>query len=444
MRWMPILAVGVVATGVGRSLAAEPPAAWTEQEVVAALRKGEMPPGVDPRFVAAVRKIDELRGQLEFDSEGRLVGADLASDRISVTNAEVQRLLALPNLKRLRVSGSALGRQGIEHISQLSGLAELALWNVPLDNDKLGLLGSLKALTSLSIHRTALLSDAGLVHLRRFPKLTHLALVEVGITDRGVAQIVRDLPKLRLLDLRNCAQVTNAGIEHLRGLAGLRVLRLGGHQINDQTLAIVGRMPSLVGLTVQEAVISDAGLPLLRDLPLEELQLFRCYGISDEGLAHLAAFTKLRRLMLRDLAITGSGLAVVRHMPELTSLRLSETGVGDAAMGHLMGLAKLRRLELRQTRVSDAGMEAVGRLEALEYLDLSATQMGDLGVARLARLSKLRFLDLAQNAGVSDAAVPALGSLASLRELNLRQTSVSEEGLRRLQTSLPACRIQHP
>lgn len=442
MKWLLMLVFAFGAVGVGWSAAAEPGSVWTEEAAVAALRKGEVPPGVDARFVAAVRKIEELRGQLDFDSAGRLVGADLASDRISVTDSEVEHLRAFPNLKRLRVSGSALGRRGIEHISQLSGLTELALLNVPLDNEGLGLLASLGGLTSLSIHRTAVLNDAGLVHLRRFPQLVHLGLLEVGITDRGVAQIVGELPKLRLLDVRNCAQVTNSGIERLRGLAELRVLRLGGHQINDDTLAIVGRMPRLVGLTVQEAVITDAGLAHLRDLPLEELQLFRCYGISDEGLGHLAAFTKLRRLMLRDLAITGSGLVVLRHMPELSILRLSETGVDDSAVGHVMALPKLTRLELRQTRVTDAGMEAVGRLAALEYLDLSATQVGDAGIVRLGGLRKLRFLDLTQNAGVTDGAVPALARLTSLRDLNLQQTSLSDEGFRRLQDALPGCRIQ--
>lgn len=442
MKWLHILALagGIILTGPAP--AAKGFSAPSEQSLVADIRKGEVPPGADPRFVAAIRKIAELRGQVEFDDSGRLVAVDLASDRISVTDGEVQRLLALPNLKRLRVSGSALGRRGLEHISRLSGLVELALLNVPLDNDGLGLLASLTRLTSLSIHRTALLNDAGLVHLRRFPQLTHLSLIEVNLTDRGVAQIVHDLPALRLLDLRNCAQVTNAGIEFLRNLENLRVLRLGGHQINDATLALVGRMRSLVALTVQEAVITDAGLAQLRGLPLEELQFFRCYGVSDEGLRHFGAFIKLRRLMLRDLAITGAGLSVVRRMPELNLLRLSETGVDDAALGHLLGLPKLTRLELRQTRVTDAGMEAVGRLAALEYLDLSATQVGDAGVTRLAALHKLRFLDLALNSGVSDAAVAGLASLTSLRELNLQQTSVSDEGFRRLQAALPGCHIQ--
>ncbi len=413
----------------------------SEQAIAEAVRAGKVPDGADPRFVAAITTIDGLRGQVEFDAAGRLVGADLASDRISVTDAELARLSALPNLKRLRVSGAGVTRAGIDQISRMAKLTDLSLLNVQIDNDGLQRLAGLPQLAALTVHRSALVDDAGLAHLTRFPKLANLSLLEVNLTNQGVANLVRDLPSLRLLDLRNCAQVGNPGFEHLRGLKRLKVLRLGGYQVNDQSLAIVKDLRWLAGLTVQEAPITDAGLAHLSDLPLEELNLFRCYSLTDEGLRCLGGFPKLRQLMLRDLPITGAALAHLGAKPSLALVRLSETGVDDAGLAHLRGLAGIVRLELRQTQVTDAGLDVVGALANLEHLDLAANRITDAGVARLSGLTKLRVLDLTLNGDVTDAAVEHLVRLQALQALHLGQTGVSDEGVRRLARALPSCKI---
>jgi hypothetical protein len=43
------------------------------------------------------------------------------------------------------------------------------------------------------------------------------------------------------------------------------------------------------GLALRQLHITDASLPVLTSLPLEELWLFNCAGISDEGWERLAA-----------------------------------------------------------------------------------------------------------------------------------------------------------
>ena len=55
--------------------AAERPAgaAKTEQAQVAAIRAKANLDGIDPALVGAVRRIDEVRGQIEFDRRGRLI-----------------------------------------------------------------------------------------------------------------------------------------------------------------------------------------------------------------------------------------------------------------------------------------------------------------------------------------------------------------------------------
>ena len=118
------------------------------------------------------------------------------------------------------------------------------------------------------------MTDRGLPCLRQLPKLTKLGLLEVGITNRGLEELGR-LGKLRMLDLRGSAQVGNAGLEQLRALRQLQALRLGGYQINDDTLALLVKikLPSLTSLTIDEAAVTDAGLAHLAVLPLEDISI---------------------------------------------------------------------------------------------------------------------------------------------------------------------------
>ena len=227
-------------------------------------------------------RIKALGGQLEFDKDGKLVGVDLASDRVSVTDADVPLLLKLPNLKRLKLSGGGITAAGVARISTIAGLTDLGLLDVQVDNAGLGQLARLTNLGSLSIRRSPLLNDEGLKHLAQLPKLTNLGLLEVGITDKGVA-LLADLPHLRLLDLRGCSQISNAGLGRLRTMQTCGCIRLGGYQIDDASLAILADIKSLVGVTIEEAAITDAGLASLAQLPLQEINLSRCFGITDDG-----------------------------------------------------------------------------------------------------------------------------------------------------------------
>lgn len=354
----------------------------TEQDQVEAIRQ-DKPTDVPAPFVAAVKRIDELRGQIEF-ADGKLVEVDLSSDRVSVADDDLHHLAALPNLRRLRLTSSGMTTKGIEQISGLAGLTELAILQAQIDAAGLKQLARLSRITSLTIQRSAVLDNTAVPHLALFPKLTHLALIEANLTDAGVEQIVRTLPNLRLFDVRGCGLTTNAGFARLPALKQLRVLRVGGAQVNDQTLAIVGKMTWLTGLTVQEAAITNAGLGQIARLPLEDITLFRCYSVDDEGLAHLAGMKKLRQATLRDLPITGTGLVHLADKEGLVALRLSETGIDDAALVHLVKLRNLRRLDLHQTRVGDAGLASLAGLTALEQLDLSQTAVTTDGLKQLA------------------------------------------------------------
>ncbi len=383
-----------------------------------------LPSDLDPAWIVAVQRVDQVGGSFEFEANGRLVGIDLAGGRVTVRGADLQHLVAFEDLRRLRISSSDAGSTEIAPLARLSQLRELALNNSKIDADGLRELSVLEHLVSLDLQRSIHLHDESLAVLADFPSLEELGLVEGVITDAGLDRLQR-VRRLRRLDLRACSQVTNAGLEKLAGFESLRVLRVGGAVIDDTSLTVLAKVANLSSLTIEDASITDQGLAALGNLPLEDLSLSRCFGITDAAFPTIGQFSRLRQLYIRDILIGGSELGQLASIPGLVSLRLRQTAVGDSALDALADLPALRRLELAQTWITDEGLASIGRLHRLNHLDLEDNQLSDAGVQHLGSLLELQRLSLAENPAITDAALPWLRPLPKLRDLDLRGTSVS-------------------
>jgi hypothetical protein len=128
-------------------------------------------------------------------------------------------------------------------------------------------------------------------------------------------------------------QISNAGLDHLKGLPGLRVLYLNSMELSDQGLR------GLKGLT-----------------ELEVLYLSNT-RVSDAGCEHLKGLAKLKILTLSDTRVTGAGLQHLKGLTKLEVLKLSGTPITDPGLEHLKGLRDLRWLNLERTWVSESGCE---------------------------------------------------------------------------------------
>ena len=313
----------------------------SDAALVDALRAGRPIASADRPFAAAVRRIDALRGKLEFDGAGRLTGVDLAGDRISVADADIALLASLPRLRSVRLSGSEITTTGLVRLRPLADLAELALQDTQIDDAGLRKLTSLKRLETLSLRRANNLTDNALACLKEFPVLTRLALIEDGFSDEGL-EYLKGLAQLRVLDLRGCSGVGDAGLARLKSLVHLRGLKIGGAAVSDAGLAVLKSFGYLQSLAIEDCSVSDAGLVQLEGLSIENLALVRCFSIGDAGLVHIKRFP-LRQLALRDTAVTGDGLVQLAGMTTLRSLTLNRCGADDAGLERLAGLKNLAR-----------------------------------------------------------------------------------------------------
>ena len=102
--------------------------------------------------------------------------------------------------------------------------------------------------------------------------------------------------------------------------------------------------------------VTDAGLEHLRGLrQLQVLDLDNTQ-VTDAGLEHLRGLTQLRWLYLDNIGVTDAGVKQLRGLTQLERLSLDDTQVTDAGLVHLRGLTKLEWLDVSNTKVTDAGV----------------------------------------------------------------------------------------
>jgi hypothetical protein len=153
------------------------------------------------------------------------------------------------------------------------------------------------------------------------------------------------------------------------------IKKLGGTVILDKTSGEV------VEVLLMGTQITDAGLEQLKGLTSLTTLFLTHTQITDAGLEHLQGMTSLTRLYLSNTQITDAGLVHLKGMTSLTWLDLRGTQITDAGLEHLKGLTNLTTLCLDFTQITDAGLEYLKGMTNLIVLSLTGTQITDAGLA---------------------------------------------------------------
>ena len=153
---------------------------------------------------AAIAKIDSSGGRTQVieTPAGRVVEVDFSDTGID------DQLLARLLIRQLDVTQLYLDRTGITDASLIT-------------------IQKYKRISVLSLNE-APITDAGLAHLSGLNSLTELNLAGTAVTNAGLAQL-SGLTNLRRVDLSDTA-ITDAGLVHLQGL-GLSEIRLDGRRV---------------------------------------------------------------------------------------------------------------------------------------------------------------------------------------------------------------------
>jgi repressor of nif and glnA expression len=173
---------------------------------------------------AAIRRLQELGGTIQFDREGK----DRAVIRVYLSGVKISDedlliLKELHELKELSISGQTqkspprsdgkITDKGVKTIGQLSKLESLNLCGNRITDTGLKELRELKEIRRLDLSLTAV-TDDGLRALRPFEKLEYLRVWDLKISDVGLNHL-QEIKSLKQVLLAH-AEVTESGLEKLR------------------------------------------------------------------------------------------------------------------------------------------------------------------------------------------------------------------------------------
>lgn len=301
----------------------------------------------------------------------------------------------------------------------------------------------LDLVTLLDLSDAVRVTDEGLRHLAKMPRLEVLNLTGCDITDHGLA-VLRVLPVLREFYLLHHHGISDAGLVNLASCEQLERVDLLGSNVGDGAVRALAGKARLRHFKSGN-LLTDSGLALLRQIPVFEtwqgrttemsLMSFDAQpsylllrgSISEAGLRSLAQLEGVFALNLDDsnLSISASGVRLLAALPHLEWLGLD---ADDETMGTIAGLPHLRMLMCQDTRASDDGFIALSRSRTLQYLwGRRCYGLTGRGFSALARTPALRGLSVSCK-NVDDSALARLPESPSLVEF--MPMDVPDDGFR--------------
>ena len=207
----------------------------------------------------------------------------------------------------------------------------------------------LTTLTTLTL--AANLTDAGLVHLKGLTRLKHLHLSGPQITDAGLEH-VKGLTGLTTLVLSG-TQITGSGLVHLKGLTNLTSLVLSGTQFYD------AEFESLKAWTGREVKTAKPTPETPNTSPLSQKDAVGAIEFLGGSVQFDATSGDVIQVRLSGRRRISDGhLRYVKDLTTLTTLTLA-ANLTDAGLVHLKGLTRLKHLHLSGPQITDAGLEHV-------------------------------------------------------------------------------------
>jgi serine/threonine protein kinase len=182
--------------------------------------------------------------------------------------------------------------------------------------------------------------------------------VAVAVRQRGGVVAVKDTSVV-LIDLIEGKNVDADLLRQIRGLGTVGTLHLPGY-VRDEHLEAIKGMQGLRILRVGETQISDAGLVHLTTLPdLDTLEVNGC-KLTDAGMEALNQMPRLTWLDVSRTGISDKGLLAWKKSANLRLLRASHNPkITDAGLVGLSDLSDPQVLEFAGTKVTPAGAEAL-------------------------------------------------------------------------------------
>ncbi len=239
----------------------------------------------------------------------------------------------------------------------------------------------------------------------------------VPVTDDDVA-LLDHIPTLPALVLDGI-DVTDAGLDHLRGLRVLQYLELKN-------------LPKVAG----------PGLKVLNELPsVETLKLFSL-SAAEATIKAVAATKHLPHLIMGTMEIPDGALAALGGNTTMSHVEfeIGATGLTAAGFSQLAKMRKLTQLYVADVPIDDAMAAEIGKMEGLQHLNVRQSALTEAGVVSLGRLRNLTNLTLPAPPA-TPAALAALKKLKALKDMTVGKAMPAED-LAKLRAALKTVSVK--
>ena len=336
----------------------------------------------------------------------------------SITDAELGKLQALPQLKRLFLNGTGVTDDGLQHLQKLDQLV------------------------SLDLDQTEV-SDAGIVLLLELKNLRSLNLLDTNATSVAVGRFHEERPGCRVASL--IAHAANDPGDNGRDLIPSDTAGSGDDTIANSWQAVEASIAKPFKKPFEE--LSQTELDQLRTLYLVDDKIIDLGGavnlvalqvltLQSKSLQNLQGIEKLSQLT----KLTVRGEKQIDDLGPLSGLKfLEELSLQDCRLTDLTPLTDLLRLQVLDIRESEVeSLELLRPLKSLEKLWLPQNRVSDLEPLR--NLSKLKSLRLMDN---PIKLLEPLHGLKSLEFLDVRKTEVNKSEVEKFKAAVPDCEVRH-
>jgi hypothetical protein len=232
-------------------------------------------------------------------------------------DAALQKVVKLPFLKALELTGTRVTAHGLGTLSQAPHLDLLRLRGGHVTDDSLAALQGLD-LKWLIVEPDSRISDLGLAHLGNHTGLLCLKLPGAEISGAGF-RALNGWSELRDLDLSGTAFDDDA-LRHLAAFEKINRLNLSGSQVTGTDFVQLAGCTRLRELNLERTPVSDTHLGQVVSLPALEILSLSDTRVTDAGLRLLAESTSLITLSLVNTDTTASGFRSLARAPCLRTV----------------------------------------------------------------------------------------------------------------------------
>lgn len=290
-----------------------------------------------------------------------------------------------------------------------------------LNEEKASLITKLVGVRDLSVTS---LNGSSTVISARISQLSSLRILKLdgtSIGDEGLRSVA-SLPHLENLDVQNCSNLTEAGIQFLSTALSLQRLNLAylPEAVTENCLLHLSSLTSLRLLDVSQSNITGANLASLRGL--QYLNLCGCNLMDEAGFAAVATLVSLQVLHVNNsLSLTDRDVSSLACLPALKIFHFSNCPrISDASITALGASDTICDLDFSHCEgISDVAMLALANLTTLKSLTVTCCNITDQYLSKLASLPLLEELALDSCVGITDNGIHHFAALNNLKRLDL-------------------------